>query len=68
MKSLQIPSSGPSGMGQVVTNRSTFAEPGGTATHDPLIGRKVKTRWPDDNNFYDAVITEYREVWIAVEC
>ncbi|XVE75705.1 hypothetical protein DITRI_Ditri12bG0114400 [Diplodiscus trichospermus] len=26
---------------------------------DPLIGRKVWTRWPEDNNFYEAVITDY---------
>ncbi|GAB4843788.1 hypothetical protein Ancab_013753 [Ancistrocladus abbreviatus] len=24
-----------------------------------LIGRRVYTRWPDDNNFYEAVITQY---------
>lgn len=29
------------------------------ATFDPLIGRKVWTRWPEDNNFYEAVITDY---------
>ena len=29
------------------------------ATQDPLIGRKVMTRWPDDNNFYEAVISSY---------
>ncbi|KAG9131161.1 hypothetical protein Leryth_020154, partial [Lithospermum erythrorhizon] len=27
---------------------------------NPLIGRKVRTRWPDDNNFYEAVITDYK--------
>ncbi|XP_020265400.1 protein EMSY-LIKE 3-like isoform X3 [Asparagus officinalis] len=26
---------------------------------DHLIGRKVMTRWPEDNNFYEAVITDY---------
>lgn len=29
------------------------------ARRDPLIGRKVMTRWPEDNNFYEAVITDY---------
>lgn len=29
---------------------------------DPLIGKKVRTRWPDDNNFYEAVITDYNPV------
>ncbi|XP_071720150.1 protein EMSY-LIKE 1-like [Rutidosis leptorrhynchoides] len=30
-----------------------------TTTRDQLIGRKLKTRWPDDNNFYEAVIVDY---------
>ncbi|KAL3382205.1 hypothetical protein AABB24_001990 [Solanum stoloniferum] len=31
--------------------------------HDnPLIGRRVMTRWPDDNNFYKAIITDYSAV------
>ncbi|EPS71563.1 hypothetical protein M569_03196, partial [Genlisea aurea] len=29
------------------------------APFDPLIGRKVRTRWPDDNTFYAAVIADY---------
>lgn len=29
---------------------------------DPLIGRRVMTRWPDDNNFYEAIITDYSAV------
>ncbi|KAL3533919.1 hypothetical protein ACH5RR_007440 [Cinchona calisaya] len=28
-------------------------------TCDPLIGRKVMTRWPADSNFYEAMITDY---------
>lgn len=31
-------------------------------TRDHLIGRKLRTRWPDDNNFYEAVIVEYNPV------
>ncbi|KAI4340568.1 hypothetical protein MLD38_025389 [Melastoma candidum] len=34
-------------------------EPAQTTTYDPLIGKKVWTRWPDDNNLYEAVITDY---------
>ncbi|KAE8692535.1 Protein EMSY-LIKE 3 [Hibiscus syriacus] len=34
-------------------------EHGEGATFDPLIGRKVWTRWPEDNHFYEAVITDY---------
>jgi hypothetical protein len=29
---------------------------------NPLIGRKVMTRWPDDNSFYEAVITDYNPI------
>lgn len=53
---VQYPPSGPSGRGQF-GNR--ISEPIEGASFDPLIGRKVRTRWPDDNNFYEAVITNY---------
>ncbi|XP_038699517.1 protein EMSY-LIKE 3-like [Tripterygium wilfordii] len=59
-KSISYTPSGPSGRGQV-TRVSSGAAPEGTG-FDPLIGRKVKTRWPDDNNFYEAVITDYNPV------
>ncbi|KAK4758146.1 hypothetical protein SAY87_019447 [Trapa incisa] len=36
--------------------------PAKAAAYDPLIGKKVWTRWPDDNNFYEAVITDYNPV------
>lgn len=66
MKSMQYPSSGPAGRGQVA-NRATsgaalVSEPPDGATFDPLIGKRVRTRWPDDNNFYEAVITDYNPV------
>ncbi|KAL3698196.1 hypothetical protein R1sor_012272 [Riccia sorocarpa] len=32
---------------------------GAEAPVDSFIGRKVKTRWPEDNTFYEAVITDY---------
>ncbi|KAK2998778.1 hypothetical protein RJ639_024390 [Escallonia herrerae] len=40
---------------------STGPNPRGQAaeTRDPLIGRKVMTRWPADNNFYEAIISDY---------
>ncbi|XP_077254141.1 protein EMSY-LIKE 3-like isoform X2 [Tasmannia lanceolata] len=44
---VQCPSMGPTG------------RPAEAATYDPLVGRKVMTRWPEDNNFYEAVITDY---------
>lgn len=57
---MQYPPSGPTGRGQL-GNRAAN-EPAEAALFPPLIGRKVKTRWPDDNNFYEAVITDYNTV------
>ncbi|KAF8403894.1 hypothetical protein HHK36_012000 [Tetracentron sinense] len=66
MKSMQYPSAGSSGRGQVANRGSSGAlvenEPAEATTYDPLIGRKVMTRWPEDNNFYEAVITDYNPV------
>ncbi|KAK4740795.1 hypothetical protein SAY87_024383 [Trapa incisa] len=36
--------------------------PSKATAYDPLIGKKVWTRWPDDNNFYEAEITDYNPV------
>lgn len=40
--------------------------PGGPAAEfsqaqnvNPLIGRKAMNRWPDDNSFYEVVISDY---------
>ncbi|XP_043814649.1 protein EMSY-LIKE 1 isoform X2 [Manihot esculenta] len=62
MKYTHYPSSVPAGnhyvnrssSGALAANEHTEA-----ATSDPLIGRKVWTRWPEDNSFYEAVITDY---------
>ncbi|XP_075644764.1 protein EMSY-LIKE 4-like isoform X2 [Castanea sativa] len=66
----QYPLSGPTGRGQVANRVSSGAlageHPEG-ATFDPLIGRRVRTRWPDDNNFYEAVITDHNPVEISPE-
>ncbi|XP_077211027.1 protein EMSY-LIKE 3-like isoform X2 [Tasmannia lanceolata] len=63
MKSVPYPSMGPTGRGQVANRGPSGAlvgnEPAEAATYDPLVGRKVMTRWPEDNNFYEAVITDY---------
>ena len=70
MKSMQYPSSGPAGRGQVTNRASSGAarvsEPAEGATFDPLIGKRVRTRWPDDNNFYEAVITDYNPVEVCI--
>ncbi|KAK9154617.1 hypothetical protein Sjap_002097 [Stephania japonica] len=65
LKSIQYPPTGPGGRGPVASRGSSGAlvgnEPAEPSTYD-LVGRKVKTRWPDDQNFYDAVITDYNPV------
>ena len=66
MKSMQYPSTGLSGRPQAPNRTSSGAfatnEPAEVAPYDPLIGRKVWTRWPEDNHFYEAVITDYNPV------
>lgn len=60
----QYPSSGPGGRNQVtnrVSSGAVMGEPAEGSTFDQLIGRRVRTRWPDDNNFYEAVITDYNQ-------
>lgn len=55
-------SSGPLGRGQFgnhMPSRGLANEPTESVTLDPLVGRKVRTRWPANNNFYEAVIAEY---------
>ncbi|XP_042451445.1 protein EMSY-LIKE 3-like isoform X1 [Zingiber officinale] len=66
IKSMQYPSSGPGGRGHMANKNSSGApapaELAKTAPYDPLIGRKVRTRWPEDNSFYEAVILDYNPV------
>lgn len=66
MKSMQYPSTGLTGRPQVANRGSLGAfatnEPAEATSYDPLIGRKVWTRWPEDNHFYEAVITDYNPV------
>jgi hypothetical protein len=55
-----MPSSvGPSGRGPVINRNTSAGLPPEGPQLNPLIGRKVMTRWPDDNSFYEAVITDY---------
>lgn len=69
LKSMQL-STGLTGRAQV-GNRGTsgvFAanETVEPATYDPLIGRKVWTRWPEDNHFYEAVITDFNPIEVSM--
>lgn len=69
MKSMQYPSAGPSGRSQVASRNSSGApmiDPAKKTPYDLLIGRKVMTRWPEDNNFYEAVITDYNPVEVSL--
>ncbi|XP_058203936.1 protein EMSY-LIKE 3-like isoform X2 [Rhododendron vialii] len=62
---MQQPTLGPTGRGQIVnrvSSSSLAGAPAEGAPSDTLIGRKVRTRWPDDNNFYEALITDYNAV------
>ncbi|KAG7027775.1 Protein EMSY-LIKE 3 [Cucurbita argyrosperma subsp. argyrosperma] len=43
--------------GALLANESAEAPP-----YDTLIGRKVWTRWPEDNSFYEALIKDYDPV------
>lgn len=55
-----MPSSiGPSGRGPIVNRNVSASLPPEGPQLNPLIGRKVMTRWPDDNSFYEAEITDY---------
>ncbi|GAB4832686.1 hypothetical protein Ancab_006701 [Ancistrocladus abbreviatus] len=60
IKSAPYPTPGPSGRGQFSNQPAgPKSDIGGAVTCDQLVGRKVRTRWPEDNNFYEAVITDY---------
>ncbi|KAJ9563241.1 hypothetical protein OSB04_008401 [Centaurea solstitialis] len=54
---MQYPPTGRGQIGNRVNNPGALANE--SAETSSLIGRKVRTRWPDDNNFYEAVITDY---------
>ena len=62
MKSMQFPATSIAGRPQ---SGALGHEPGETGSLDPLIGKKVWTKWPEDNNFYEAVITDYNAVEVS---
>ncbi|CAN1263409.1 Protein EMSY-LIKE 3 [Linum perenne] len=63
---MQYPSTGipETGRGQVANRASSGPFPPHEAaapgSYDPLVGRRVWTRWPEDNSFYEALITDYK--------
>ncbi|XP_060668751.1 protein EMSY-LIKE 1 isoform X3 [Ziziphus jujuba] len=71
VKSMRYPSTEPARNRQLI-NRSSLGghavnEHPEAATFDPLIGRKVWTRWPADNSFYEALVTDYDAAAISPE-
>lgn len=57
------------GRGQISNRVSSGAirnEPVEGATLNPFIGKKVRTRWPEDNSFYEAVITDYNAAKVSL--
>ncbi|GAU37538.1 hypothetical protein TSUD_21440 [Trifolium subterraneum] len=63
VKSVPYASGGPAGA-RHFANRNSSSNllsnaPAEGSAFDPLIGKKVWTRWPEDNHFYEAVITDY---------
>ncbi|XP_044508961.1 protein EMSY-LIKE 1-like isoform X2 [Mangifera indica] len=64
MNPIQYPSTGAAGNRSFINHSSS----GAISASEPvegansLVGRKVWTRWPEDNNFYEAVITDYNPV------
>lgn len=63
VKSVPYASTGPTSARHFPNRNSTSAlasnAPGDAASFDPFIGKKVWTRWPEDNHFYEAVVTDY---------
>ncbi|KAM7264670.1 hypothetical protein ACFE04_002353 [Oxalis oulophora] len=63
VKSMQYPPTGRGPGAKRVAGSVAFASdaPEGAA-FNPFIGKRVRTRWPDDNSFYEAVITDFNPV------
>ncbi|XP_048236180.1 protein EMSY-LIKE 1 isoform X3 [Ricinus communis] len=63
MKYMQYPSTGPAGnhhyVSRIYPGTLAATEPAEATISNPLIGRKVWTRWPEDNSFYEAEIIDY---------
>lgn len=55
---MQYPSNG-STRNRSFNNRVVAGAVSANELAEVAIGRKVRTRWPEDNNFYEAVITQY---------
>ncbi|AES90903.2 emsy amine-terminus (ENT)/plant tudor-like domain protein [Medicago truncatula] len=69
VKPVQCASTGPTGARHFSNHNSSsnLNAPAEEAQFDPLIGKKVWTRWPEDSHFYEAVITDYNPDEISPE-
>lgn len=70
VKSMQYASTAPTGGRHFMNHSSSGAltsnATADAAAFDPLVGKKVWTRWPEDNHFYEAVITDYNAAEVCV--
>jgi hypothetical protein len=58
----KTPGATPAGRGSNLGRGPAPGRGAGVVTDSPAdhhLGRRVKTRWPEDNTFYEAVITDY---------
>lgn len=44
---------------------TSSSEPTNGTDPESFIGKRVRTKWPEDNTFYDAVITMYNPVEVC---
>ncbi|KAJ0258534.1 Protein EMSY-LIKE 4 [Hirschfeldia incana] len=49
-------------MNRLPSGPTSSSEPANGTEPESVVGRKVRTRWPEDNTFYEAVITKYDPV------
>lgn len=61
---LQYPSNG-STRNRSFNNRVVSGAVSANEHAEAAIGKKVRTRWPEDNNFYEAVVTQYNAVEVT---
>jgi len=44
---------------------ASSSEPTNGIDPESFLGRRVRTKWPEDNTFYDAIITQYNPVEVC---
>lgn len=46
-------------MNRVTSGPTSSSEPTNGTDPESFVGRRVRTKWPEDNTFYEATITKY---------